>query len=350
MKRPLVLALSLAACSTSTPRRSWDDVHLGARPAPPPAAPAAELPPLDPATATPMLADAQRPPSPQAYGQQGRLVANADGPVDPLPARELALPEALWLPALPDDVARAFASGALSPDLAIDGAADADVNGDGVDDLVVLARPIALFEREGAHRYALLLALTPAPGGHRLLARARFSPQRHGTPEHWCHAEYRLAGFLQRGTARAPIVWEEQGVRCAQLVGGGFDRVLHVVGFEGGAAAVQRIVVSGARLGERGAADAYDGAAWVADADGDGKDELVVRGIASVTRPCGGEPAWWREELAARVVDPQRIRAMRDGRALLLPDGTLPEALTLRHAAACGTGRQTGLARQRPWP
>ena len=97
--------------------------------------------------------------------------------------------------------------------------------------------------------------------------------------------------------------------------------------------------VAGARLGERGASDLYDGIAWIADADGDGAEELVVRGIASATRPCGGEPAWWREELAARVVEPKHIRAVRDGRAMPLPDGTLPDALTARHSAACGAAR-----------
>ena len=328
---PVLALVLLCACSTAAPRRSWDDVDLQP-PAAPARAKARELPPRDPAAATPALGDAQLPPRPQAYGSPpgGRLFADAAGPVVPLPPRELALPGAPWLAALPADAARAAEQG----DLAVDGAGEADVDGDGVDELVVLARPLALFAHEGPHRYALLLALTP--DGGRLRAWARFAPQRHGTPARWCHAEYRLAGFLRRGGSAAPVVWEEQGVGCSQLVGGGFDRVLHVVGFAGGAAHVQRITVAGARLGDRGATDQYEGAAWIADVDGDGAEELVVRGVASAARPCGGaEPAWWREELAARAVDPLRIRAVRDGRALDLPGGALPEALTLRHAAAC---------------
>ncbi len=340
LRHLLVLLLLAAACASPERRRSWDDIDLGPRASRVVADGPRALAPLDPATATAVLPASDRPPRPDAYGAPagGRLLAHFEGPAAPLPARDLALPEPLWVPALPPSVAGAIERGALAPELAVDGFAEADVDGDGVDELVVLARPRALFEREGPERFALLLALERVPGGHRLQGWARFSPRRHaapGGPARWCHASFRLAGFLRRGERQVAVVWEEQGVACAQLVGGGFDRLLHVAPLDGGG---QSIVVSGARLRAEGAADLYDGAGWAADVDGDGAEELVVRGVASEARQCrGGGEASWTEELAARVVGPAGIRAVREGRALDLPDGVLPAGLLRRHPAACGT-------------
>jgi len=339
---PRLLALLLllaAACATPQQRRSWDTLASPAQRAPAPAARPA-LPPLEPARVTPALAPAARPPRPAAYGAPpgGRPIADFRGPLAPIPARPLALPESLWVPALAPEDARAVEAGRLAPELAVDGVAEADVDGDGRAELVVLARPADLFSAERERRYALLLVLAEAEGGHRLHAFARLRSSRHaagGGPARWCHAEHRIAGFLHRGGRALPVVWQERGEGCAQLVGGGFDRVLHLIDPVEGSA--REIAVARARLGEAGAVDLYDGAAWAADVDGDGAEELVVRGIASAARPCGrAEGASWIEELAARAVDPAGVRAVRDGRALELSGGALPPSLLRTHAAACG--------------
>lgn len=334
MRRLAILALLLASCASPSTRRSWDDLNLDrvrsgpVRGEPMELAPASTLPESErPARAT------DYPPPPGA-----RRIATFSGPDAPAPRAELELPPALWRDALPPEAA----GRALAGPFVVDSATEADLDGDGVRELLVLGRPEALFEREGPARFAILLALEPDGTGWRLRSFARFEPRRHGLaggPERWCHGEWRIAGLLHRGNADLPAIWEERGVGCARFEGGGFERAVRLVDLATPGAPAVEALVGSARLGEAGAVDLYDGAAWAADADGDGSEELIVRGVSSASRPCrpGAESAFWVEELAPRIVDPAgTVHAAARGGSLPLPDGTLPPQLLKSHAGICG--------------
>lgn len=326
----VLLLVAVSACAAPAPRQAWErepSAHRGRAELDLAAPPPSDL--REPEGKVPAAAAYPAPPG-------GRVVATAAGPARSVWAQALAIPPELWLPAAPQRLRAAIVEGELAPDLLLDGTLEADVDGDGAPELVVLARPAAAFEEESPERVALLLALARQGGGYRLAAAHVFAPQVH--EGNVCHGEWRLAGLLRRGRADVPLVFEERGVSCSQRVGGGFDRALWAVDLGRPGSLPAQAVVARARLGANGAADLHEAVAWAADVDHDGAEELVVRGVSSGARPCGGgDPAFWVEELAYRVIAPGADPyAMRDGRVAPAPDGVLPAQLLASHPAACG--------------
>jgi hypothetical protein len=320
--------VALAACASAPDRQAWEPesaVSTGPQELDLASPPASDLP--DARSRVPSASEYPPPPG-------ARLLATAAGPQVQLFAQALSIPPELWLPAAPDSVRRAVDAGEGSAELLVDASADLDVDGDGVRELVLLGRPAAAVEAE--HPVALLLALARTGNVLRLLAAQSFAPQVH--EGHVCHAEWRLAGSLRRGRADVPLVFEERGVNCSQRVGGGFDRAVYAVDLGHPGTRPAEAVVARARLGAGGSADLHEANVWAADLDGDGDEELVVRGISSAARPCGaGDPPFWLEELAFRVVAPGRPpQAWRGGRVAPAPEGILPPQLLASHPAACG--------------
>jgi hypothetical protein len=306
-----VLLAGLCACAGPAPKRGWDDVGLTVAAAPAAAAADGELPedPGEP-VATPLAF----PPPPG-----GRLLASAGGPAAVAPAADLLLSA---------DAVRPFLPGIVD-DLPATGVLDLDVNGDGV------AERVALAPLEGRGPAAVLVAFGrdgAVVAGWGLPSPGSVEPAPPGPP---CHGEWSLAGSLAHGRARLPVVFEERGVGCGAFEGGGYDRRLLV--FAPGDPRPLEALLARARLGAGGAADVHEAVAYAADRDGDGVEELWVRGISRGLRPCrAGDPPFQTEERAWRVIARDGTVAVRGREVTPLADGVLPATLLVTHPAACG--------------
>lgn len=344
MRRPSPISLALLAllalplaCAAPVEKTGWEPTDAG-RSTLPTAAVAGAMDDHLPTGGDPL-----HPPPASLYGEPpgARRLATYEGADMPLPADGPELPPALWLPAAPAAFRAEVERGERGGELDVLGRDEADLDGDGRDELVLLVRPVPGGPEEPPE-FALLLGLTRDGVVHRLFASRLFTPLRHaapGGPTRTCHAEWRLAGKLRRQGRALPIVFEERGVGCAVMQDGGFDRLVTAVELRPGATASVAGVVARARLRPAGAAELYDGVAWASDVDGDGSEELVVRGIALGLRPCGSplDPPFWIEELGARVLAPGAPPRLWSSVGLVpLASEALPEDRAEKHVAACG--------------
>lgn len=300
--RPLAWALAAlvtSGCATEQ-KIPWSEVFPGEARAPADSAPSPVR-----HEATPLPAGPQ-PPAPTVYAAPpgATLVATAEGPAA-LPARRLS----------------AAAERAAGAGFEVVHSLAVDLDGDGADELLVLARRLG----GGAFR-VVAAALDGTPRASR-----GYQPILHrGKP---CHLEMEILGILRAPEGPRPILWEDRGVGCTGWEGGGLERrlLLPPAGMAEGEDAW--ILLGSKRLVGPGAVDVYEAAAWVVEEPAG--QRLVARGVWSARRSCDhGDAPFWVEEAVFRTVDGARQRVW-GGDALLLPEGVLPPELLRSHPAAC---------------